>query len=148
MDVEYTTNYLIGNERIYQGEITEFNNNTKSTILGSCVSVILFSEELKKGCISHILGVKLEDKQFGLGKQVIEEYQNIEKKNSLKDAIYYIIGGSKNVPSAYDQTIYELEKKKIKYEIIDVLGKFTRKIMLIPKESKLLIKYNIIIILH
>ncbi|MFW6220261.1 MAG: hypothetical protein ACOC3X_01170 [Nanoarchaeota archaeon] len=132
--IEYINKLYKCKNIIHQGQIS-FGNYDQATYLGSCISLILFSSELKMGGLSHIVEHITNIGKYNFANEVIDKYLEIKKNYKLFDSKYYIVGGSSTCEHVFKNTKIELEKNNIKYKIIDVLGNYHRSICLIPKEN-------------
>ncbi|MGM5482713.1 MAG: hypothetical protein ACQESF_04590 [Nanobdellota archaeon] len=136
MIIEFDKEVYKTEQTIYQGQIS-FGYHTQSTYLGSCISIILFSKEFKIGGLSHIVGHKTKIGNYNLPNEVIEQFQAYRTEYRIKDPYYFIVGGSNSCKQILEMTKKELQKNEIKYSLGDVLGKYHRKVSLIPKKSKI-----------
>ena len=134
MKIEYTPIRMSCHETITQGQVTRFSQQTQMTWLGSCISLILFSEKEKKAIISHITGNNKHG-PFGMPDKVLDHYRSIDRR--IQDPEYLMIGGTDKAPLAYDLTTRELNSRCIDYIEADVLGEYHRRIIVIPTESLL-----------
>ncbi len=138
MHIEYVKKRGNAEQTIYQGQIS-FGSHTQSTGLGSCICLILFSEKLKIGGLSHIVGHKTNIGPYNFPDDVIKQFQAHQARDGIKDPGYFIIGGSDPCAGILGTVEGELQKNNMKYALIDVLGRYHRQVILFPKESKITI---------
>jgi hypothetical protein len=137
MDIVYVKPPVKSEEKIFVGQIAGFGSHTQSTHLGSCVSLILYSARLRKGCISHIGGSKHSMGPYNFPNEVLAYESELEKQYSIPDPFYYVIGGSDSSIPLAQMTEDELKEHKKRYKIVDVGGRFYRAVKLIPLEARI-----------
>lgn len=135
MNIEYVNNLNMINN-IGLGQI-EYNTLPISTSLASCVSIMLYSEKLKKGALSHITGFNFQNRKYCHPNQVLEKYLEIIEIDKIHDPTFHVSGGCLNAPKVYINTLNELEKNGIEYKILNELNHNHRRILFHPKESKI-----------
>lgn len=107
-----------------------------STSLASCISIILYSELDKIGGMSHITGFGDEKYLFPYAKNVLDKYNELINELNIRKPNYYIVGGidnglnnSFNTIRVLKETMLELDKRKIKSELLDVGGSMYRSVL-------------------
>jgi len=121
--------------RVDEGQIY-FGRDACDVILGSCISLVIFSDSTLLGGISHITGYSSSGK-YNYPKEVITQFRFFEEKYNLNDAVYRLVGGSDKCRQVIDMTIKELSDRHISYSEIDVLGSCHRQLILLPEQNKI-----------
>ena len=135
MIIEYTSNIRLDNY-LCLGDL-RYGNETMSTNLASCVSLIFYSDKLKKGGLSHITGFKLHTKNYCYPEKVLEKYLEIINKEKISDPEFYVVGGFSSFPDVYYKTLTLLDKNNINYNILSKLNDNNTNIKFEPINSKI-----------
>lgn len=118
-----------------------FGPHSQKAILGSCLSLIIFSDEKRVGGLTHICCFETE-KYYCYPDQAIDYLISVESYHSIDDPEYFLVGGSSSTQSSinvYNQTISALVNRNVSYKKVDLLGSKFRVILLNPSETELLI---------
>jgi hypothetical protein len=138
---DYTTT------EIYGGQVS-FGRDPNRTSLGSCISIILLSDTLKIGGLSHIVGHEKNNDTSNLIRgphvypnQVLDEYCKYIDSYHITDPNFYIVGGSNRCPQVLEMTENELIHRQITYTPLmdkndkpDLLGQYWRQVILLPEK--------------
>lgn len=122
-------------QSIFQGQIS-FGSHSQSTFLGSCISLILFSDRHRLGGLSHIVGRETSLGRYSLPEQAVDEMLRLQIRHGIDDPEFYLIGGSTSCRFVLEGLEYSLKRREVHYEKKDVLGSYHRKVILIPEERK------------
>jgi chemotaxis receptor (MCP) glutamine deamidase CheD len=135
--IEYINHPIHGIEnRVGEGEIYS-GREISDTILGSCVSLVFYSESTMIGGLSCIVGRKSKG-PYNFASDVIGQFIAYQQENNIKDAEYFLIGGSNICKWVLDGIIIELDRKNMSYKEEDVLGlSMHRQVIFHPEQSKL-----------
>ncbi len=137
MKIVYVEPPIKADEKIFGGQISRFSSDTQATHLGSCVCLVLYSANLRKGCISHIDASKKSLGPYHFANEVLDYYREIERQFSIAYPAYYVIGGSDCLIPLAKMTEDELKKRKKRHKLVDVGGRFYRGVKLIPLEARI-----------
>ena len=139
-----TENLPISLNYLKPGEIY-FGNEPVKTTLGSCVSIIMYSERESLAAVSHIVGHK-NHSEYSLSYEVLDKFEELFEQHYKVNPEYYVLGGVDNLKYIFYKTLDELVRRNKEFNVLDSLGDMHRTIIVCPQNAEILMrKYESII---
>ena len=109
----------------------------QQVLLRSCICVGFYFAEARKGATSHITGFGEQGGHDPGGALAQLELALAGEGLEMAEGYCFLLGGADIARHVYDRTVKELGARGIRYETIDVLGRFHRKVLLEPMAARL-----------
>ena len=125
------------------GEVSTLGEHSQGTVLGSCVSIIL--SFYGSACISHVFTTCDMSRgvyPFDSSDKVFDHFDEIIKTCGHLWPRFIIVGGSDRLSCVYDDVIEQAKRRRVSVNVVDVLGQYSRAILVDPKKDELFIRKN------